>query len=442
MKLAMTMPRLRLWHLVGMVAASAALFAVIDFRWSVSDPIYVALKRLRSSNPEERIRATRDLGSIRPPARQALEPLLEALNDGDARVRKGSSLALLPVVEGETDKARLAAVKAGLKSALRDKDRDARRAAALSLGALVEESSVVVPVLIESMREASAEDRRNVVNILMFHVAKNKEARATIFAGLKDPDYGVRGMAVSGLAYCLYANSGNRDPEIVAALIPLLADPNAYVRAHTVRVLAGYAGKYKVEIPQLQECWNDSDSTVRHASIYSHDRTDSSSAWINFLIRTTQDPVVVVRTSAITKLKDLGADAEEALPALRRAKEDPDGNVCNEAQAALETVEAKVREFHEKLLPELLQDLRSGSSEDKRQSIELLGNAGRKAVPAIPELILCLDDPEPSVRQAAADALARFGGEAKDAIPALTRHTEDADQQVGKAAKAALAKLH
>jgi hypothetical protein len=50
----LTIPKLRTWHLLGIVAASAMFFSVMQFRWSVEDPGYALIRRLRSLDAAER----------------------------------------------------------------------------------------------------------------------------------------------------------------------------------------------------------------------------------------------------------------------------------------------------------------------------------------------------------------------------------------------------
>src|SRR4051812_16235687 len=81
-------PRLRTWHLIGLVAAAAAFFAVLQFRRDVDNSTYLWMRRLRSLDAAERVRAVRELSGLGPVARPAIEPLVEALADSDARVRR------------------------------------------------------------------------------------------------------------------------------------------------------------------------------------------------------------------------------------------------------------------------------------------------------------------------------------------------------------------
>jgi hypothetical protein len=61
----LTIPKLRTWHLMGIVAASAALFSIMQFRWSVEDPGYALIRRLRSLDAVERAKAADGLIFLR-----------------------------------------------------------------------------------------------------------------------------------------------------------------------------------------------------------------------------------------------------------------------------------------------------------------------------------------------------------------------------------------
>src|ERR1700677_4924104 len=92
----LTIPKLRTWHLMGIVAASAALFSVMQFRWSVEDPGYAMMRRLRSLDAVERAKAADGLKFLRPRDRRgsyarrdqaALAAVLAALGDPAFEVR-------------------------------------------------------------------------------------------------------------------------------------------------------------------------------------------------------------------------------------------------------------------------------------------------------------------------------------------------------------------
>ena len=159
----LTIPKLRTWHLMGIVAASAALFSVMQFRWSVEDPGYALIRRLRSLDAVERAKAAEGLGSLRPRDRRAIAPLIEMLFDPDSRARASAGRALTYIVPQDDTEA--GTVKAALTSALVDRDPAARRAIAVSLAHFEPEPGVVVPALLEFVESSpcprrSADGRR------------------------------------------------------------------------------------------------------------------------------------------------------------------------------------------------------------------------------------------------------------------------------------------
>ncbi len=430
-------PRLRLWHLVGFTAAAAGLFAILDFRRSVDDPAYAAMKRLRSLDSEERIKAAQILSTFRPPARQAIEPLLVALKDADPRVRAASANTLSFLVSKDSDAAQISAVKSALTASLQDRDIPARRAAAVSLAMLMPEASVVVPTLIDTLQEAPSDGRAQIINMLGFYAAKDVSAWNTVLASLEDPDVWVRNMAVRSLGLCV--RSPELAPRVIPAVLPSLRDSNYHLRTSAVYVLSGAAAVTGVEVPELVQILADPAPSVRMAALSAHPNKDVSPQWMNLLIQATRDSDALVRSQVLSKLQSMGADAEPALPAIRQAKEDPDVSVRRVAGEAESTVEAKTKLFHDKLLPELLADLKSENDQDRHQALEMIGKAGRKAASAIPAVVGQLENAAPKVRLAAVNALREFGQDAQGAVPALTRRLDDTDESVRKAAKRAIA---
>ncbi|WP_422931266.1 HEAT repeat domain-containing protein [Singulisphaera sp. PoT] len=443
MKLTMAVPRLRLWHLIGLVAATAAYLAVFDLRWTVEDPVYVALKRLRSSDPDERLRAAAEFQGMGSKGARAVEPLLEALNDSDVRVRVQATRGLVSVIQGVKDESTIKAVRATLVAMLKASNREDKVAAALALSSMsnepnTAESKLAIPILIDAMSWASWQDRLSSINILGFYTKEDERAFKIVFAAIKDKDQWVRNMAVRSLAICIREKA--RTQQIVQALMPLLKDDSQYVRSSVVLALGWYDGLSPEELNELESHVNDPDPEVRRMVVQCHPK-DVSQRWVEKIAKALEDPNKLVREAAISKLTQLKGDAEIALPALARLKDDPENELHREAERAFETIQTAVRDFNEKYLPELLQDARAGSEVEKCQAIAMLGDLGHKAAKSIPDLIHCLDDAEPSVRVASAVALAKFGAEAGAAIPSLEANANDANQDVSRAARGALAKI-
>ncbi len=85
--------------------------------------------------------------------------------------------------------------------------------------------------------------------------------------------------------------------------------------------------------------------------------------------------------------------------------------------------------------PQLIEALRSGTSEERRLLVPILG--GRLA--ARDSLVACLEDEDPTVRALSCDALAKTSD--SSAAPAIFRLLADPDARVGQAALAAIQSL-
>ncbi|MFL5245896.1 MAG: HEAT repeat domain-containing protein [Gemmataceae bacterium] len=82
-----------------------------------------------------------------------------------------------------------------------------------------------------------------------------------------------------------------------------------------------------------------------------------------------------------------------------------------------------------------------GDSNVRLSAIRALDAIGTGAAPAIPDLILALDDDNNEVRQNVATVLGHFGKEAASARPALLRTIDDSDPEVRRAAADALLRI-
>src|SRR3954471_21433891 len=137
-----------MWHLIGLVAASACFLAVMQFRRETEDPGFRWMRQLRSSDASRRAEAAREVGQIRPAERQAIAPLTEALFDADSRVRVDAAGALMHIVGGKDDP-ESGPVMAAMASALRDPDPRVRYDIVGVLAHFQRESKVIVPALLE-----------------------------------------------------------------------------------------------------------------------------------------------------------------------------------------------------------------------------------------------------------------------------------------------------
>ena len=457
----LTIPKLRMWHLLGLVAASAAFFSVMQFRWSVEDEGYAVVRQLRSLDAAERAKAAAKLIWIKPRERRAIAPLTEMLFDPDARARASAARSLLHIVGGDRREAagagvhisggvdgiesEIGTVKAAMASALGDRDPVARRAIAHALTYLEGEPGVVVPTLLELARDGDSAARAEVVGCLGQFARESEPAREAVFAALGDSAFEVRWSSICSLGYTLTFRSMKPDlaPEpllgrIKAALVDAADDENPLVRAEVVRALGGISGRTKVEIPRVIEALGDPDADVRLAAAnylgwrWSGKR---SPALIPALGRALADSDARVRQRSATTLGRFGIDAEAALPALRASADDPEKEVREEVAKAIAALEKAALTFRSETLPGAIAELDNADPIVRALAASRLEDFGPRASEAVPALARCLADREVDVRRAAAGALGQLGPRAAVAVPTLASLAEsDVDERVRQAA--------
>jgi HEAT repeat protein len=172
--------------------------------------------------------------------------------------------------------------------------------------------------------------------------------------------------------------------------------------------------------------------------------------WIDAL----KDPEALVREEGILVLTDLGPVAKDAVPDLSKMLKDPSWRVRVKAANALFRID---RQQAKTVVPILCEGVKQGSSTERMQVIQLLGQIGPDAKDACLTLLEVLNDPDFNVRntasfsiiqigdaavpplrdalgnkdattrQLAAETLGRMGSRAKDALAALKERLKDDD---------------
>lgn len=424
--------RLRMRHLLGLVAAFAGLFAVLRYRQEVYDPASAQARRLRALDPAERIEAVGKLLAMGREAESAIRSLLGALNDGDSRVRVRAAMAI-PFILRTPDHPRADDVRAALTAALTDPDPGARHAAAVVLGVLSTDSKILRPVLIEAVGDVEPKVRSLAVGQLAPSL-DDEAAWAAVLTAIRDPDAKVRYEAVCALGF---KPTPARFAAVREALAPALKDAHEVVRGGVAFTLGQYAQKVPADVPELYDLLADPSPHVRGVVCDFMPHHTGSRVGIAALVRSLDDPDPRVRFAAAQRLRRIGLDAEEALSDLRRAAEDTEDSVRGAASYAIRTIEAKASDFRTKVLPGALEDLAHPDPDVRRGAAEVLGRFGPRSAPAVPALIHGLDDRDASVRLASAHALGLIGTAARDALPALAAREADPDERVRRSAKAA-----
>lgn len=251
-------------------------------------------------------------------------------------------------------------------------------------------------------------------------------AAAALIAATADSEAQVREWAVWALAQLPRATAG-----VEAAIVAALLDTAAMVRKTAARVLAG-APPAAVHVPTVSGAALDVDPLVRRQVL-----------------------VILGRCAHASEI---------AVRSVVRALDDDNGDVRAMAIAVL-------RRILEHSITELTEALTTGSARLRRASAQLLGGAGRAAIPALaaaardddelvrgsvlrslasvaPDadqtagtVIDAIRDVDAGVRAVAAEALGRMTGRMQTSVVVLGEALNDRDPGVRRAAALALGKL-
>ena len=387
----MNVPKLRVWHLIMFVAASAALLAVFQYRQGVYDPTVARLRKVRYANAAGKAAAIRELMAEEASGPTVIETLFDALRDSDPAVRALAAQAMANEVYRSNrmkrgEDAYAEPVKAALVEALTDRDPTVRVQAASGLSLLEVRSEESFAILLRTARTP-----------------------ASVPKTIGDADDRLR--ALGDLAYCY-----RDEPETLTAILATMTERDARVRNQGIIALNLYLrGSTPVTEPivhSLLARLDDEDDSIRckAGQVLSRIGPRVASRAVPFLVRNLNVPRSAFRVLTVDALRNFGIDAADARPALRAVA---DGNgeqdLRKAAQEALVAIEKACRLFDEETLPELIADLGNEDPSIRGTSAAELAQHGSRAKAAVPALIKLLDDSNPKVRGAATAALDAAG---------------------------------
>lgn len=365
------------------VQAAYALGAIRSHPHLMIPDLAIALKQ----DPEAKVRASAAgaLGVFVDQADDVVPPLTAALKDKVLLVRQATIGALQNM-----DEAGLKAIARSARSPFVDV-RSAGIKAAIALGGA--EAEAVVPILAEGLASKLAKEREEAAQKLSDLGPVAQTAVPALSKALQDTDASVgrkaaealgkigkpaipaltkalqsnnddiRGLAAEGLAA-----AGPAAKDAVPALADLLRDPKTSIetKKSVAAALEKVGPAARPAIPVLIEVIQEKkqDDAIRRnaAAALVHIgepavpalaiafRNVSAPFYIRDALRKIGKPAVSavaealtdknrsVRERAAVLLGDIGADAEEARPALTRAAKDPDPGVSKAAQAALKKI--------------------------------------------------------------------------------------------------------
>jgi HEAT repeat protein len=318
----MEIPKLRVWHLMFLVASSAVLLSVLLFRQEVYDPTAARLRKMSYADAAGKAVAIRELMAEGASGPAVVETLFGALRDSDPAVRALAAQAMADEVRRTAEISKAGQdpyaepVKAALAEALRDRDAAVRVQAASGLALLSVTLEECFAILLRAARTPT-------------------EASKTI-GGVDD-----RFRALGDLAYCY-----RDEPETPMAILAAMADHEARVRRQGLIALDLYLrGSTPVTEPIVQALLvllDDEDDSIRGNAGQALSRIGRrvASRAVPLLIRNLGVPRSAFRVSTAGALEKFGIDAADARPALRALADGNGGpDVRKAAQAALVAIE-------------------------------------------------------------------------------------------------------
>ncbi len=410
----MDVRRIRVWHMLLLVAVCAGFLAVFQYRRGVYDPTSAHLRQARYADADTKVAAIRELMDVRlidltedghvvdseASGFDVIQTLFGALGDADPAVRAVAAQTMAVVIQSDAalkkpDESLAGPVKAALTEALRDPDPTVRLRAASGLGQLRVTSKEGFDILLRGARTTGqpvgrfravgdADDRADALWVLGLAYRDEPEALPPILEAMSDRDPHVRISGIIAVNCFLRASDGNwyrRNPDFTVpeptaeALLVRLEDEDDQVRRRAAELLGRLGQKMaRRVVPLLIR-----DLDARHPT-----------------------PVWTVRA-----LGGFGLEAEGARPALRALAADGsvEGAVRFAAQEAVEAIDKVSRTFHEHTLPDLIANLGDDVPEIRAATAAPLARHGSRAKAAVPAMTRALDDPDPKVQRAASAAL-------------------------------------
>ncbi len=348
-----------------------------------------------------RLKSVSSLGMER--TEDSVKALLGAVNDENEMVRN----EILPALGNIGALAREAIPY--LMEKLDAPDLAVRRGAVFSLGKIGTYAHMAIDKMISMVPGAEPELHSSIAWALSIISLEEMEK---LVGELENPNPEIRAAVAEALGRAA------RDAELcVPALIPHLKDPEMQVRAHSAKALGNMRAAKKAEeaVPALIATLTDEDPEVAWLASEALRKiaTDEAlEAWMNFepegsvpkLIKQLKNKDKVFRADAAKALRDLGAEAKDAVDALAGAMRDQMWNV-------------------------------------KSFSAEALSRIGPDAAEAVPALQRAIPDPDPRVRKSVCLALGKIGEASGGAVPDIVKLLKDSQREVRNAAAVALEEI-
>lgn len=284
-------PRLELDLARGIARASRGMTLMGGSRQGQRDTTSIAvpalMAALKDGDVEVRRAAVRSLSNLDDP--RAIPAFIDALRDSDAEVRASAASAL-----GQFEDKRSIAP---LMGALKDPDRDVRRAAISALGS--QEADLPVEVVVTALADKDPEIRQAALGLASHHGGGGDGERAAdprivqaVVGLLGDANADVRAAAIS-------LTGDLRLAQAPAGLLAAARDKNPEVRQQVASAL-GQIGDAKA-VPTLRDLLSDGNADVREQAVQALGEIRDRSA-LEALVGALKSGDPVVRRSAAEAL--------------------------------------------------------------------------------------------------------------------------------------------
>ncbi len=295
-----------------------------------------------------------------------------------------------------------------LARAINDPERSARIAAAGQAARLVKEGGDkrALMILVRTAHDQDGEVKRSAASLLRHLGPDAKDAEAELTILLKSPDPLIRANSVAALMEI----TGER-AKYSATLIEMLRSKDAAVQEAAAQALVPSGPEAMATVPALTDALHDPTEKVRvyaAAALVSVTGKAARSAPILVEALASRDQQVVWWAAGALDLAALH-DPAALEPVLLRAIRHKNSNVRAIALARLgaNKLLSRDRAVALEIFSAALQD---ESPDVRTRALELLGDMGNEAQPALPEIKKNLQDPNETVRRKARQAVQKITG--------------------------------
>ncbi len=317
-------------------------------------------------------------------------PVLKKLAESGAREVKGPALVALAVAG-----ARPELVLPLAETALSDRQPAMRQSGAAALASLGARALPALAALINGLKDKDVTVAADCARALGSFASAAATAVEPLIVAAGRPEPAVQEAAVRAIG-----KLGEVAKAAVPTLAKLLPTTQPPVQGAVATALGAMGVSARDALPELSKSLNSPDAGTRAAALTAWVRIESDTGRkVEMLKHALDDQAQPVRVAAIAELGKLGRAAEPAA--------------------------------------EKLYELTENSTE-REQALEVLGGM---AIRSVPLLVRALGNADPYVRQYAVERLGQLGKDAKDAVPEIRKLLEDKEDFVKRSARASLREI-